>query len=348
MRLGSPRPKEIFIGSIGSVDPEVLRFAAGFVERTFGFRTRIQGELLRPGPTHFAAEGLLDGRAVLGALSDDLSLDAVRTVGIAAQAVRYEGCDDCFGLGQTEGKVAVVSVRRIGRVRERERLGEGAARAQERFRRRLYKIVIHELGHTFLSVDRPHCPERGCLMGPVLDLGDLDGLSTSFCAGCRKKIAEHLAGDFNNHVTYYNLGCYFQSRGLHRKALASFRRSVAIKDDWASAWNNMGVSLAKTGRPAEAADAYRRAAALDPEHETARLNLAAVLLGLGDVTGALRALEAVARRGNPVALLRLGKISRDRLGDPEAAARHFRAFFRVGGKDEETRRWLRHWEAERK
>ena len=51
------------------------------------------------------------------------------------------------------------------------------------------------------------------------------------------------------------------------------RRSLENNPSDASCWNNLGIVYAADRRPAEAAEAYRRAIALRPDFRRRKLNL---------------------------------------------------------------------------
>lgn len=89
-----------------------------------------------------------------------------------------------LGLGDIAGKTCVISTFRIRRKWEP---GGGANEAL--VRERLWKISIHELGHT---LGLPHCPNKGCLMqdahGTVKTVDDEHDL----CTDCGARFSDAL------------------------------------------------------------------------------------------------------------------------------------------------------------
>jgi tetratricopeptide (TPR) repeat protein len=75
-------------------------------------------------------------------------------------------------------------------------------------------------------------------------------------------------------------------------ALKLFYEAVRLAPEAPSAWNNLGSSLgAIGGRTAEAADALRKAIALDPNQMASRMNLGMALLKMGDFENGWREYE---------------------------------------------------------
>ncbi len=80
-----------------------------------------------------------------------------------------------FGIAQMRGRAAVISLARL-------RLGADVSR----FRARLLKEAMHELGHTF---GLEHCPDPACVMYFSNTLMDTDRKGGEFCSTCRARIA---------------------------------------------------------------------------------------------------------------------------------------------------------------
>jgi archaemetzincin len=89
-----------------------------------------------------------------------------------------------LGLGDIDGKACVLSTYRMRRKWE-----PGGGAAEPLVRERLWKIAVHELGHT---LGLPHCPNKGCLMqdahGTVKTVDDEGAL----CADCRARFVSAL------------------------------------------------------------------------------------------------------------------------------------------------------------
>jgi len=87
-----------------------------------------------------------------------------------------------------------------------------------------------------------------------------------------------LSPDLMRAITAHNLGAALQSAGQVNQAIAQYRRAVAIRPDYAPAYNNLGVALRAGGELEEAVASYERALALRPDYREAQYNLANALL----------------------------------------------------------------------
>jgi tetratricopeptide (TPR) repeat protein len=89
-----------------------------------------------------------------------------------------------------------------------------------------------------------------------------------------------------------NLGRLLHESGDPEGAEACYRRALAVRPDDAIAAFNLGVVLEDFGRDAEAASAYEKAVAVDPRDADAHYNLARVCERLGRGAAAIRHLAA--------------------------------------------------------
>ncbi|MGA2508561.1 MAG: tetratricopeptide repeat protein [Chitinispirillaceae bacterium] len=92
-----------------------------------------------------------------------------------------------------------------------------------------------------------------------------------------------------NHVAYNNLGLTLYKSGRTDEALAQYRKALEIKPDFAEARFNLGFLLANSGRTDEATAQYRKALEIKPGFAEARINLGVLLEDNG------RADEAIAQ-----------------------------------------------------
>ena len=97
-------------------------------------------------------------------------LDGRRVLGVTARDIYAEGLNFAFGIADSPGRAALISL---------FRLGIGADEAT--FRTRAVKEALHELGHT---LGLPHCANPRCVMHFSNSLPDTDCKTNRLCESC--------------------------------------------------------------------------------------------------------------------------------------------------------------------
>ena len=116
-----------------------------------------------------------------------------------------------------------------------------------------------------------------------------------------------------------SLGAALSARGRDDEALRIFR--ALADDNDAEGWYNLGTILARRGAFDDAADAFRRALAVDPSIVPARHNLGLALVRAGRLDEAIVALrEAVAREPDSVGAIYTLGVALATAGDRQGAA----------------------------
>jgi len=82
-------------------------------------------------------------------------------------------------------------------------------------------------------------------------------------------------------ITETNLGAALQSDGRPGEATVHYRRAIALRADYAPAYNNLATALRAQGLLGDAVATYERAISLRPEYPEAHYNLANALLDEG-------------------------------------------------------------------
>ena len=70
---------------------------------------------------------------------------------------------------------------------------------------------------------------------------------------------------------YNNMGNALKDQGKLEEAIEAYNKALAIKPDYAEAYNNMGNALKDQGKLEEAIEAYNKALAIKPDYESARV-----------------------------------------------------------------------------
>jgi archaemetzincin len=99
-----------------------------------------------------------------------------RILGVTDMDLYVEGLNFVFGVAESPGRVAVISLYRLS-------MGVDAFI----FRERAVKEAVHELGHTF---GLGHCPDSSCVMHFSNCLDDTDRKGKEYCPECRAKLRE--------------------------------------------------------------------------------------------------------------------------------------------------------------
>jgi predicted O-linked N-acetylglucosamine transferase (SPINDLY family) len=133
-------------------------------------------------------------------------------------------------------------------------------------------------------------PSPDAALPPVSDDG--------WAEGFRQAVQSHQAGALDQadrfyrvalqsplapSAAYFNFGVLCMEREQPSEAAGAFRRALALQPDMVDAIVNLGTALLGAGRPDEAIAQYRRAIAISPDNAMAYGNLGKVLQDLGRV-----------------------------------------------------------------
>jgi archaemetzincin len=187
--------QRLFLGlvALGPVDPEILRSLRLALKKFFPLPVRILPPQAIPPHSFHLGRGQYHSKNMLEYLVNEVNPRALRLLGITAVDLYIPILTFVFGEAQLRGRAAVVSL-----FRPRGDAG-GLRPTKTVLLKRLIKLALHELGHTF---GLEHCRQPGCLMGFSYNLEKLDEKPLTFCRYCQV-----LLGDF------------FEELGLsHRKA----------------------------------------------------------------------------------------------------------------------------------
>jgi protein O-mannosyl-transferase len=116
-------------------------------------------------------------------------------------------------------------------------------------------------------------------------------------------------GRMNLAITLQRLGRYQEAVGLYREQLAA----DASSSRQAKLYTGLGGALGSLGKLPEAADCFRKAAALAPKDDLPPYNLGLALRQMGDAEGALQSFEAAVRLGQDIVLADPKALARTRL-----------------------------------
>jgi predicted O-linked N-acetylglucosamine transferase (SPINDLY family) len=90
-------------------------------------------------------------------------------------------------------------------------------------------------------------------------------------------------------VALHYVGVIYYHRGEFDAAVKSIRKSIAVNENYAEAYGNLGLALAAQGKIDEATASYKKAIALKPDNADAYNNFSTILLRQGDIDAAIEA-----------------------------------------------------------
>ena len=174
-----------FLGliALGPIDPEILRRLRTAIAKILSLPVRV----LRPKPLpphayHVVRHQYHSTQLLAYLLAEDNS-EAFRILGVTAVDLYIPIFTFVFGEAQLEGKAAIISVARP------RGDADGFMPPRPVYLRRLIKLSLHELGHTF---GLGHCRQDACLMGFSANLENLDRKKLALCEYCQVLLTDYL------------------------------------------------------------------------------------------------------------------------------------------------------------
>jgi len=143
---------------------------------SFGIVCAIHPSVPVPARARDPSQARCDADAILRILA--ASPHEGTLLAVTAEDLGAEGREFVFGLASARDGVAIVSLARL-------EAGEPG-----KFRDRLRKEAVHEIGHT-LGLD--HCANPGCVMYFSATILDTDEKRAAFCGRCRGRLPRTIA-----------------------------------------------------------------------------------------------------------------------------------------------------------
>src|SRR5512136_806821 len=162
---------------IGKVKDTVLKSLAPPLTEILGQEAEVAGTLLLPEDGWSRSRRQYLASALLALVPVPARGD--RALGIADADLYAPGLNFVFGIADTDGRRALISLARL----RPEFYGSPPDDAL--FLQRAAKEAVHELGHTF---GLGHCRDPKCIMFFSNTLHDTDVKGPGFCAACRTRV----------------------------------------------------------------------------------------------------------------------------------------------------------------
>ena len=178
-------PQRPFLGllPLGPIDPQILRRLRTAITKILHLPVRVLRPL-NPLPLHtyHVVRQQYHSTQLLEYLLTEDNSGAARILGVTAVDLYIPIFTFVFGEAQLDGKAAIISL-----ARPRGDI-DGILPPRHILLRRLIKLSLHELGHTF---GLGHCRQDGCLMGFSANLDKLDRKNLAFCQYCRIMLTDY-------------------------------------------------------------------------------------------------------------------------------------------------------------
>ena len=163
----------IYLIAVGSVEKRLLLACAKNVKEVFGFEVRISDVPVYYKSAYNPHRGQFSASELLERIKAVHLPNTLKVVGITDVDLYEEGLNFVFGVGELNGRCALVSIHRLKTPDERLIF------------ERTFKELNHELGHTFGLL---HCNSPRCVMNFSNSVLEVDQKSRFFCEKCQKKL----------------------------------------------------------------------------------------------------------------------------------------------------------------
>ncbi len=171
--------KRIFIVSIGSVDPDILRNIANALEKAFHCKVELGKKMLIPQDSYNSKRRQYHSTIILQKIQAVKPKSFDRMLGITDVDIYVPELNFVFGEADILSGVTVISLTRL-----RQEF-YGLKPDNRLFQERAIKEAIHEIGHTY---GLGHCSNPKCIMHFSNTLKDTDIKGPGFCNICKNML----------------------------------------------------------------------------------------------------------------------------------------------------------------
>jgi archaemetzincin len=180
--LTSRNQNTILISPIGEFSSELVAAVATEIERAFGYATETATALEDLSFALDQNRQQYHSTLILEQLAARMPDHCIRILAITQVDLFIPILTHVYGEAQLGGAAGIVSTFRLNE-------GLSAVNITDRFRDRVVKEAIHELGHTF---NLRHCPEHTCIMHYCRNEEDVDRKSDELCRYCKVMVEDEI------------------------------------------------------------------------------------------------------------------------------------------------------------
>ncbi|MBW1922788.1 MAG: archaemetzincin family Zn-dependent metalloprotease [Deltaproteobacteria bacterium] len=181
--MKTPSTHSILISPINFADRALLDRMMKEMHKVFGFSVRVASVLDDVEFAYDRRRRQYHSTPILEALDRAAPPNFVKVLGITKEDLFIPILTHVFGEAQLGGRASIISTNRLG-----EDFPSGFH--VEKFRCRVVKEAIHELGHTF---NLRHCKDPTCLMHYCRTVRDVDRKSEHLCRYCQVLLSDEIS-----------------------------------------------------------------------------------------------------------------------------------------------------------
>lgn len=178
-----PQRPSLGLVPLGPIDPKILRRLRTAISKILLLPVRVLRPRALPLQTYHLGRRQYNSTQLLEYLLSGDNSGVARILGVTAEDLFIPIFTFVFGEAQLAGKAAVISLFRP------RGDADGVIPPRPVYLKRLIKLSLHELGHTF---GLGHCRQEGCLMGFSSNLEALDLKKLAFCNYCRLMLTDYI------------------------------------------------------------------------------------------------------------------------------------------------------------
>lgn len=165
----------VYLVPVGAVEETTMAVAASAIEAAFGLPTRRMDPLPVPEYAYDGVRMQYSSSLILKELAQRAPADTVKVLAVTNEDLFIPMLKFVFGQAQLDGLTCIVSTARL------KQEYYGMPPDEELLNVRVWKEVLHELGHSFGLV---HCPDPQCAMVLSTGLEQLDVKDATLCKSC--------------------------------------------------------------------------------------------------------------------------------------------------------------------
>lgn len=172
----------ILVAPIGEFAPDLVAAVGREVRRVFRFPAVVRELAVEIGLAYDAERNQYHSTPILVQLAAAAPPPALKVIAVVAVDLFIPILTHVYGEAQLGGRACIVSTFRLN-------AGPAAVQVADRYRGRIVKEAIHELGHTF---GLRHCRDERCIMHYCRSEADVDRKSDQLCRYCSVMVDDEI------------------------------------------------------------------------------------------------------------------------------------------------------------